>query len=135
MSDPHRSTFARIAATTVLPLLLLAMGLFGGWFAASQRASGVATEPHEAPKAGTMSPRTLANIGVEVGEQVANENSFACAHFTRDDDEAFALIQAIFEVCICPSMSATLVEKAGIGAQLERLTRETIERLVHIRRP
>lgn len=68
MSETHRSTSARVAATTVVPLLLLAIGLFGGWFAASQKASGVATEPHEALAAGQISPRTLANIGVEVGE-------------------------------------------------------------------
>jgi len=67
-SATSRSVFARLASGLVLPAVLLAIGLFGGWFAASQGASKDATEPHEAAAPGKLSPRTLANIGVEIGE-------------------------------------------------------------------
>jgi len=82
MSDETRSTNirsapARLAAGAALALLLVAIGLAGGWFAASQ--SGPAArdaEPHGhggAAGAPTLSPRTLANIGVEIGEAALGE--------------------------------------------------------------
>ncbi len=76
MSQPSvtsRSAFARFGSGLVLPVLLLAIGLLGGWFAASQGASKGAAEPHAAAAPGKLSPRTLANIGVEVGEAALSD--------------------------------------------------------------
>ncbi len=63
-----RSAFAGIALAAVVPLLLLAIGLLGGWFAASQGTPGGEAEAHAAAAPGKLSPRTLGTIGVEVGE-------------------------------------------------------------------
>jgi multidrug efflux pump subunit AcrA (membrane-fusion protein) len=78
MNQPNtRSAFARFALAALVPLLLLAIGLFGGWFAASQSSQGASGEPEDdgaaaAPAAG-LSPRTLKNIGVEVGEATLSD--------------------------------------------------------------
>ncbi len=69
MTQPNtRSAFASFALAALVPLLLLAIGLFGGWFAASQGTQGGEAETHAAAAPGKLSPRTLGNIGVEVGE-------------------------------------------------------------------
>lgn len=73
----HRSAVARLAAGLMLPLLLLTIGLVGGWFAASQSSQGASGEADghgaaAAPGAG-LSPRTLKNIGIEVGEATLSD--------------------------------------------------------------
>jgi multidrug efflux pump subunit AcrA (membrane-fusion protein) len=66
--ESRKPPFVRFAAATLVPLLLLAIGLVGGWFAASQGHSHEAPEEHAPGAAATLSPRTLGNIGVEIGE-------------------------------------------------------------------
>ncbi|HEX5138223.1 MAG TPA: biotin/lipoyl-binding protein [Planctomycetota bacterium] len=72
MSDESNSPpFVRVAAAAAAPLLLLGIGLLGGWFAASQGRSQEAHdghEEHEHEAGAALSPRTLGNIGVEIGE-------------------------------------------------------------------
>ncbi|MCK6460278.1 MAG: biotin/lipoyl-binding protein, partial [Planctomycetes bacterium] len=65
---PDKPAFARFLAAAAVPLLLLAIGLVGGWFAASQGHSHEAAAEHAPGAAATLSPRTLGNIGVEIGE-------------------------------------------------------------------
>jgi len=78
MSDDSRTPpFVRVAAAVAVPLLLLGIGLLGGWFAASQGHSHETHEEdddHDGHGAGAaLSPRTLQNIGAEIGEATLSD--------------------------------------------------------------
>src|SRR5205807_5877745 len=55
----------------------------------------------------------------------------AGADFSGERDEAFALVQPVLQVSVGAFVSAAGVEERGIGAQLERLFGQVVERFEH----
>ena len=70
-------------------------------------------------------------FGVELLKQAAHDGGLAGTDLAGDDDEAFALVQAVLEVGHRPPVAATTVEEGGIGVELEGLAAEFEECFVH----
>ena len=58
---------------------------------------------------------------IELLEQAAHDRGLARADLAGDDDEAFALVQAVLEVGERALVPATAEEERRIGIELERL--------------
>jgi hypothetical protein len=54
-------------------------------------------------------------FGVQLIEQRAHEHGLARSNFTRNNEEAFALVQSIFKVRQRPLMNAASEEKCRVG--------------------
>src|SRR5215472_5167524 len=66
-------------------------------------------------------------------QQVVNEDRFAGTDLPGDDNEAFSVVQTVDKVGHRLPMYRTLEEKPGIGSELKRRRRETVELRVHLR--
>ena len=58
---------------------------------------------------------------IEVLEEASHERGLARADLSGDDDEAFALMNAILQVRECPLVAPAAEEELRIGIELERL--------------
>ena len=70
--------------------------------------------------------------GIDLFEQAAHQRGLAGADFSGDDDEAFALMHAVLEVGEGALVSATAVEKGGIGIELKGLAGQPEKCFVHV---
>src|SRR5208283_5774741 len=69
--------------------------------------------------------------GIELVEETPAERSLAAAHLPDEQDEAFLLLHAIFEVLQGLLMRRAQIEKLRVRSDIERHLRETVESLIH----
>ena len=71
-------------------------------------------------------------LAVELLQKTANDRRLAGADLAGNDDEALALIQPVLKISECALVPAAAEKERRIGIQLKRLTRQLVERLVHV---
>jgi hypothetical protein len=136
---PRRGRWAVVLASLVTGLLLFGVGLVGGWVAASQKSAPVDSHGHAhgggdddghahaaTPK---LTPQTLANLGVEVGELRLTE-------FVRTRDVPATAAERPGSVVPASSLVAGIVEevlvvhgqRVAAGAPVARVRRDAFPR-------
>src|SRR5262249_42905804 len=69
--------------------------------------------------------------GIDLFQQASHQRRLAGADLASDDDEAFALVDAVLQVGEGALVAAASVEERRIGVELEGLAGEPEESLVH----
>ena len=72
-------------------------------------------------------------LRIEPLEQAADQRGLAGTDLSGYDDETLALIQAVLEIRVRARVPAAREEELGVRIQLEGLSRQPVERLVHAR--
>src|SRR6202158_4317346 len=68
---------------------------------------------------------------IELLQEATHQRRFSGADFSGDDNESFAFVETVLQICERALVAATTEIERGIGVELERLSGELVEGLVH----